>query len=101
MGGPRTLDGFYALMGCTTPLDGASRGCGSSVTNVHINVEVWTSGYQNHWDQIQKDFPDMAPKNLGNMGPVDLFQSVLFFNSKSLRFQAVEYANSTLIETIN
>ena len=75
---PRSMDGFYALAGCTTPLDGTSRGCGSSVTYVHINVEVWTSGYQNHWDQIQEDFPTMAPKNLGNMGPVDLFQSVFF-----------------------
>ena len=87
---PRSMDGFYALAGCTTPLDGTSRGCGSSVTYVHINVEVWTSGYQNHWDQIQEDFPTMAPKNLGNMGPVDLFQSVFFFKSRCLRFRAVE-----------
>ena len=84
--GPRSLDGFYALMGCTTPLDGASRGCGSSVTYVHINVEVWTSGYQTQWDQIQREFPDMAPRNIGNIGPVDLFQSVLLI-SKCLCFQ--------------
>ena len=67
--GALTIDGFYALMGCTTPLDGTNRGCSeSSVTKVHISVEVWTEGYADAWSQIQEEYPKKAPKNIGNMG---------------------------------
>jgi len=70
--GGLSMDGFYALAGCTTPLDGNSRGCGSSVTYVHINVEVWTSAYQNHWDQIQEDFRTWRPKILETWDTTEL-----------------------------
>ena len=67
--GPLALDGFYALTGCTSPTDSADRGCGSGAkTLVHINLEVWTSTYLEGWNQIQADYPNMAPKNLGNSG---------------------------------
>ena len=66
--GPLALDGFYALTGCTSPTNSADRGCGASTTYVHINLEVWTTVYSGDWDQIQAKHPDMAPKNLGNMG---------------------------------
>eukprot|EP00435_Cladocopium_sp_Y103_P075429 s332_g57.t1 len=66
--GALTLDGFFALMGCSQPLNGTNRGCGPSVTYVHINVEVWTVGYAAEWTQIQAQYPNKAPKNLGNMG---------------------------------
>jgi hypothetical protein len=66
--GALTLDGFFALMGCSQPLNGTNRGCGPSVTYVHINVEVWTMGYAAEFAQIQAQYPQTAPKNLGNMG---------------------------------
>lgn len=64
-----TLDTFYAVLGCQTPLDGADRRCGSDASgHVHMAVEVWTPGYQADWDQIQDENPTTAPKLLGNMG---------------------------------
>jgi len=62
------VDGFFALTGCVFPTNSADRGCNASITYVHINVEVWTSTYSGDWDQIQAQFPKMAPKTLGNMG---------------------------------
>eukprot|EP00435_Cladocopium_sp_Y103_P000432 s296_g1.t1 len=66
--GPLALDGFFALTGCTSPTNSADRGCGTSTTYVHINLEVWTTAYPADWDQLQAKHPDMAPTNLGNMG---------------------------------
>lgn len=66
--GSVSADAFFALMGCTTPLDGASRGCGAKVTYVHISLEVWTTFYADTWNQVQTDFPEVAPLNLGSMG---------------------------------
>lgn len=69
--GALTLDGFFALTGCTSPSDPTDHGCGDPVdrvTDVHINVEVWTSFYQLVWDELQRKYPDRAPRNLGNMG---------------------------------
>lgn len=69
--GALTLDGFFALTGCTSPGDPTDHGCGDPVdrvTDVHINVEVWTSFYQLVWDELQRKYPDRAPRNLGNMG---------------------------------
>lgn len=63
-----TLDGFYALMGCSTPLISGDRGCNTSTTYVHINVEVWTEGYRSDWMSIQSEYANIAPKNLGNIG---------------------------------
>ena len=62
------MDAFYALMGCTNPLGNADRGCGRSVTYVHINVEAWQEGYVDEWAQVQAQYPKVAPKNLGNGG---------------------------------
>eukprot|EP00435_Cladocopium_sp_Y103_P034027 s2350_g8.t1 len=66
--GALTQDAFFALMGCTRPLNSADRGCGPSLTYVHINVEAWTDLYAETWAQVQAEFPNKAPKNLGNMG---------------------------------
>lgn len=66
--GGLTMDAFYALMGCTNPLGNADRGCGRSVTYVHINVESWREGYADEWAQVQAQYPKVAPKNLGNGG---------------------------------
>lgn len=60
--GALTLDGFFALMGCFQPLNSTDRGCGPSVTYVHINVDVWTEGYAENWVQIQANYPNKAPK---------------------------------------
>ena len=51
--GGLAMDAFYALMGCTNPLGNADRGCGRSVTYVHINVEAWQEGYVDEWAQVQ------------------------------------------------
>eukprot|EP00435_Cladocopium_sp_Y103_P072834 s36_g41.t1 len=62
------MDAFYALMGCTKPLD-ADRGCGlTSVTYVHINMEAWREFYADEWTQVQTLYPNVAPRNLGNGG---------------------------------
>ena len=65
------LDGFFALTGCTSPTLVLDRGCGGDrirLSDVHINVEVWTSTYQLAWEELQLKYPEKAPKNLGNMG---------------------------------
>jgi hypothetical protein len=46
------------------------RGCSAEpvVTTNHINVEGWTESYASTWAEIQRDYPQNAPRNLGNMG---------------------------------
>ena len=46
------------------------RGCSAEpvVTTNHINVEAWTESYASTWAQIERDYPQNAPRNLGNMG---------------------------------
>ena len=68
-GGPATLDGFFAMAGCETPTEIADRGCGiPQKTYYHVHLEGWTASYQAIWFQIQDDYPDTAPVNLGTMG---------------------------------
>lgn len=68
--GGGTVDGFFALVGCETPTSFSDRGCGEGPTTTrnHIVVEGWTESYMLTWMKIQQDYPDTAPKNLGNMG---------------------------------
>eukprot|EP00435_Cladocopium_sp_Y103_P005247 s85_g1.t1 len=68
--GPGNLahDAFFALMGCTTPTDTADRGCGSDTTRAHVSLEVWTGGYSQTWNKVQAQYPEIAPRNLGNVG---------------------------------
>ena len=66
--GKVSADAFFALMGCTTPSNTASRGCGPEKITSHISFEVWTAFYAETWNQIQNDFQEQAPRNLGNMG---------------------------------
>ena len=46
------------------------RGCSATpvATTNHINVEGWTESYARTWAQIERDYPQNAPRNLGNMG---------------------------------
>ena len=46
------------------------RGCSAEpvVTTNHINVEGWTESYASTWAEIERDYPQNAPRNLGNMG---------------------------------
>eukprot|EP00435_Cladocopium_sp_Y103_P030818 s1196_g7.t1 len=67
-GGPATVDGFFAIAGCESPTDMSDRGCGSKHTYYHVHLEGWTAGYTSIWNQIQQDYPDTAPQNLGSMG---------------------------------
>lgn len=67
--GPSTVDGFYALTGCATPTNVQDRGCSASMTTQnHISVEGWTEAYASTWAAIERDYPQNAPQNLGNMG---------------------------------
>jgi len=68
--GPNTVDAFYALAGCANPLNIQDRGCSATpvATTNHINVEGWTESYARTWAQIERDYPQNAPRNLGNMG---------------------------------
>ena len=66
--GGLSQDALFALSGCTTPKDANDRGCGSATTYAHVSVEVWTAGYLDALKWIQEQYPQMAPKNLGNIG---------------------------------
>ena len=66
--GPGSLNAFYALMGCSNPRDLDDRGCGPTTTYNHINMETWAEAYAAEWDEIQSQFPAMAPINAGSMG---------------------------------
>jgi hypothetical protein len=37
-------------------------------TQNHISVEGWTEAYASTWAAIERDYPQNAPQNLGNMG---------------------------------
>ena len=43
--------------------------CMIEVTYYHVHFESWY-GYPLDWEDIQKNYPSMAPKNLGSMGYV-------------------------------
>ena len=50
--GPGTVEGYYAITGCTTPLNTTDRGCGPNGPNVsyqHIQSEAWMGGYEDIW----------------------------------------------------
>lgn len=68
--GLSTVDGIYALTGCSTPLNIKDRGCADSinVTYTHVAMESWLSSWQNAWDVIQEEYPATAPRSLGSMG---------------------------------
>ena len=66
--GPGSLNAFYALMGCSNPMDLDDRGCGPTTTYNHINMETWAEAYAAEWAEIQSQFPAMAPINAGSMG---------------------------------
>ncbi len=82
------MDAFYALAGCTSPLDGTERGCSASVTYVHVNVDAWRLGYEVEWQKVQARYPRLAPDNLGSMGHstdnVETTQNACQFHSLDL-----------------
>eukprot|EP00439_Symbiodinium_sp_Y106_P079463 s107_g18.t1 len=102
--GPGTLNAFYALMGCTSPLNLTDRGCALAalksfwmplvrianpslglkirVTYSHINFETWAEGYTNEWDEMQVRHTSIAPVNAGSMGYVG--KTSLFFARRIL-----------------
>ncbi|CAL1162950.1 unnamed protein product [Cladocopium goreaui] len=67
-GGPATVDGFFAIAGCESPTDLSDRGCNGKHSYYHVHLEGWTAGYPHIWNQIQQEYPDTAPQNLGGMG---------------------------------
>ena len=66
--GPGALNAFYALAGCVDPMNLEDRGCGPQVTYNHINLETWGEGYTTEWEEIQREYPSMAPIDVGSMG---------------------------------
>eukprot|EP00439_Symbiodinium_sp_Y106_P077905 s1009_g16.t2 len=66
--GGNSVDGFYAMAGCATPSQVTDRGCGSKTTRMHLYLEAWINLYRGEYDQIQRDFPETAPKSLGSSG---------------------------------
>ncbi|CAK9054644.1 unnamed protein product [Durusdinium trenchii] len=67
--GPSTPDAFYAIAGCKTPTNPNDRGCREQTTTyVHLSMEGWTAGYSGAWNELQSNFPSMAPRNVGNSG---------------------------------
>eukprot|EP00438_Fugacium_kawagutii_P001405 Skav212012 [mRNA] locus=scaffold3771:45198:48973:+ [translate_table: standard] len=73
-----TLDGFYALMGCSTPLISGDRGCNKSTTYVHINVEE--NAY--NAESINLDF--YRDYNKSNQNPQNYFASPAELNVSTL-----------------
>eukprot|EP00913_Durusdinium_trenchii_P020046 g18841.t1 len=71
---------MYAILGCADPnaYDETTRGCGGpNATRYHVHMECWKDGYPLVWQGIQRDYPSIAPKNLGNMGYDGLASSFL------------------------
>lgn len=88
--GPNTVDGFFALTGCATPTNIEDRGCSAEpvVTTNHINVEGWTESYASTWAEIERDYPQNAPRNLGNMGYFGKTSMYLPANIRQLAYNA-------------
>lgn len=66
--GSGTVEQFFAMAGCQTPADIEDRGCAKRKIVHHLSLEGWTDGYAATWNQIQQDYPDTAPQNLGGTG---------------------------------
>eukprot|EP00435_Cladocopium_sp_Y103_P060711 s9_g22.t1 len=93
--GYSTLDGMYALAGCSTPLNINDPGCadGMNMTYSHVAMESWLSSWLNSWDVIQEEYPATAPRSLGSMG---YHGRVSSFISETVRETAWEHEGLNL-----
>lgn len=67
--GTSSPSSFYALSGCTDPTSAVNQGCNSeAVSKYHISMEIWVDLYPLAWQSLQDKYPNVAAKNLGNMG---------------------------------
>lgn len=67
--GATTLDAMHALGGCSVNETSHDLSCEDEATNDHVSLG-WTESYQLSWDLLHREYPDIAPRNLGNIGYV-------------------------------
>lgn len=59
---------IYGLAGCINFNAPTDKKCGELETTMHVSTDSWVGGYQADFEQMQKDFPDIAPEDLGSVG---------------------------------
>eukprot|EP00435_Cladocopium_sp_Y103_P071133 s1096_g36.t2 len=59
---------IYGLAGCINFNAPTDKKCGELETTMHVSTDSWVGGYLADFEQMQKDFPDIAPEDLGSVG---------------------------------
>jgi len=64
-----SVDGIYALLGCSTWWDGISRGCEDRKVKAHVMIDSWYRLCCTHnLQEVQEKYNEEAPREGGNMG---------------------------------
>lgn len=64
-----SVDGIYALLGCSTWWNGTSRGCEDRKIKAHVMVDSWYRLCCTHnLQEVQEKYKEEAPRHGGNMG---------------------------------
>ncbi|CAJ1371271.1 unnamed protein product [Effrenium voratum] len=59
---------IYALGGCANFDSPTDKRCGENETEFHVAVDAWIGSYAGLYTEFQKDYPSIAPIDLGTMG---------------------------------
>lgn len=59
---------IYGLAGCINFNAPTDKRCGEEETRMHVSTDSWVGGYRPDFKQMHKDFPDIAPEDLGSVG---------------------------------
>eukprot|EP00435_Cladocopium_sp_Y103_P002342 s4597_g1.t1 len=62
---------IYGLAGCINFNAPTDKRCGEEElpeTRMHVSTDSWVGGYLPDFEQMQKDFPSIAPEDLGSVG---------------------------------
>lgn len=63
------LSPVYGLAGCKEFNNNvANRHCGEQETDLHVSTDAWIGGYMPDFDEMRKEYPDIAPIDLGSVG---------------------------------
>jgi len=63
-----SLEGMYNIMGCTTPSDGANRGCDQRNIKNRLMFESWHLGFPSAVQDLAEKYPAEMVIDAGSMG---------------------------------
>lgn len=67
--GDSGLSPIYGLAGCKEFNNLlVNKSCGEQETELHVSTDAWIGGYVPHFEEMRKEYPDIAPIDLGSVG---------------------------------